>query len=202
MREHLKIEKHMKKAAKILTNTSIIILFSISSAFSFELLEQWSTDYSPELKATCSSMDQLCLTLCDNEFECTIPVKTCKDCIGTSVLMTNIFDRMGLGYRNSGKEIDSSELIELIRSGNFVTFTSKSVYNQTDSFDSAPMKARFKTLCPNDVDYPVVFFSLKERSSILSEVKYVACGSDIFAMTSTPDIIDGLKPLRIKFSVF
>jgi hypothetical protein len=192
----------MKKLAELIIPTSIMIMFSMSSALSFELLEQWSTDYSPELKATCSSMDQLCLALCDNEFECTIPVKTCKDCVGTSILMTNIFDRMGLGYRNSGKDVDSSELIELIRSGDFVTFTSKSVYNQTDSFDSAPMKARFKTLCPRSVDYPVVFFSLKEKSSIINEVKYVACGSDIYEMTSTPDVINGLKPLRVKFSVF
>jgi hypothetical protein len=196
------IEIVMTNMMNILLKSILVTVIFVSQAFAFEMAEVWNEDYSPELRVTCSNMDSLCLNLCDKEEACTVPQKVCKDCIGTSILMTNIFDRMGLGYRSTGVDVDSSELVEFIRGGNFVTFTSKSIYNQIDTFDNLPLRMRFQGLCPTMVEYPVVFFELKPRTAIIGEVKYVACGSTIFTMTSTPNILDGLKPMRFKFPVF
>lgn len=179
---------------------SLLGILKISSVSAFEIQEAWNAEYSPELIVNCSELDRLCIDLCNNETKCVIPQKVCKDCIGTSVLMTNIFERMGVGYRNAGEAISEYTLVDLIKSGNFVTFTSRSIYNQNDTFDSRLSKERFQSLCSNSTPYPVVFFGLRPKSTVLSEVKYVACGAEIYKMTATPDIIDGLKLKSLRFS--
>ena len=139
----------MKTTTALMMKILLIGMTLISSVSAFEISEGWNEDYNPELTVKCSDLDRFCLELCQNELKCVIPQKVCKDCIGTSVLMTNIFDRMGVGYRNAGTAVDELELVDFIKAGNFVTFTSRSIYNQTDSFDSPSTRARFQSLrCP------------------------------------------------------
>ncbi len=169
----------------------ILILFflKIQLSYSVEISELWNDQNRPYLILECLPQDKLCSATCANEGQCAIEQKVCKDCVGTSILMTNIFERMGIFYRNSGNKISTQEFAHFLQDHNFVTFTSRSIYNQTDSFDSPQTKARYQSLCPDQTEYPVVFFELKAKSSVLNAVKYVACQNEIYEMRTSPEII-------------
>lgn len=173
----------------------IHFLFKINLSFGFVASENWLPDNTPNIIFECSKEERFCLELCNQESQCSIKEKICKNCIGTSILMTNIFEEMGVQYRNNGIEVNPYEFIDFLRKKNFVSFTSRSIFNQTDSFDSPSMKNRFQGLCSGKSEYPVVFFDLKENSNLLKSAKYVTCGSEIFKMTSDPEII--LNPYKM-----
>lgn len=151
--------------------------------------EYWDQDNSPRLKFVCDKYDVLCNQLCSSSSVCEIKQVVCRDCIGTSILMTNIFEGMGTFYRSTGESINAYEFVDFIKRGMYVIFSSKSIYNQADSYDSDALKAKFLSLCPSDTQNSLVFFSLKTSSNVLEEVKYVICDSKIFGMSDNPDIV-------------
>jgi hypothetical protein len=178
----------------------IHLLFKINLTFAFDASEKWLPDNTPNLIFECSKDERFCIELCGEEIKCSFKEKICKNCIGTSILMTNIFEQMGLLYRNNGIEVSQYEFIDFINKKNFVSFTSRSVYNQTDSFDSPSMKSRFQSLCPGKIEYPVVFFELKDNSNVLKSVKFVTCGNEIYKMTASPEVIFNPLFLAAKFN--
>jgi hypothetical protein len=181
----------------------ILFIFTIlsSNAFSdYNIKEFWDKDYTPKIGVTCTNKDKFCTNLCKNKTYCEFPQVTCRDCISTSILMTNIFENMSVFYRNSGETAPSIEFINFLKSKNYVSFSSRSIYNQTDSFDSAELQTRFQNLCPNFTKYPVVFFNLKENSNILNEAQYVACDSNVYKMTTDKDIVSE-EPLMLKMDL-
>ncbi|MCK6596528.1 MAG: hypothetical protein L6Q33_15140, partial [Bacteriovoracaceae bacterium] len=148
--------------------------------------EIWSEDYKPFLKIQCSERDsEICSKVCELDFTgtCQVPMKVCRDCIGTSLLVTDIFEGMGVRYKNIGKEIRFDEFIDFLRANQFVTFSAKSVYNHVDNYDSLNLQMRFNGLCPFEPKNPaVVFFDLRPKSNVLNKVRYVACDQSIFEM--------------------
>lgn len=175
-------------------------------AFAIQVEEIWSADYNPQLKVQCFDGEEtLCRDLCKSDLssnECIVDQKVCRDCVGTSLLVTNIFEGMGVRYRNRGDEVSSYELIDLLTSKNFVTFTSKSVYNHVDAYNSLTLQKKFQSLCPAETkSTPVVFFDLKPKSNILNKVRYVACDEKIFTMSAEVlvDIGLDLKGFKIRF---
>lgn len=151
--------------------------------------EYWDVDNTPQLKFTCDKYDSLCNQLCRNSSSCEIKQLVCRDCIGTSILMTNIFEGMGIRYRSTSESVNSYEFIDFIKLGMYVTFSSKSIYNQTDSYDSDSLKTKFLSLCPSQTQNSLVFFSLRTASNILEEVKYVICDNSVFRMSDSPDVV-------------
>lgn len=184
-----------------------LTLVTNNSAFALQVEEIWSSDYRPQLKVLCTSgEEQMCSELCKSEQavnECIIDQKVCRDCVGTSLLVTNIFEGMGVRYRNRGDEVTSYELIDLLKSKNFVSFTSKSVYNHVDSYDSLTLQKKFLSLCPaGTMSTPVVFFDLKAKTNILNKVRYVACDDKIFTMSDEVLVDIGLDLKSIKFRFY
>jgi hypothetical protein len=183
----------------------LFFIFTIlPSANAFWKVEEiWDTNYNPKLSFVCDRNEQLCGQLCNNKITCQVNEVVCRDCIGTSILMTNIFDGMGSQYRSTGFEVSSYEFVDFIKKGMYVTFSSKSIYNQTDSYDSDSLKNKFLSLCPSGSVNSLVFFSVKDGSNILDEVKYVVCDKKIFGMTNSPDIFveDGGIKLKLDYNL-
>lgn len=171
----------------------ILILFTYLTraaiSFGFEMSEFWSADNQPQLSIVCEKSESFCADLCFQNTSCELDVKICRDCVGTSLIMTNIFEKMGVQYRNTGASISYYEFIDFLREKNFVFFSSKSIYNQIESYDSPLLRARFQKLCPSNIEYPIVFFGLKKKGGGIEHVRYVACGNEVYAMSAQPDII-------------
>ncbi len=175
-------------------------IISCSAFSNYTIKEFWDQEYTPKIGVTCTNKDKFCDKLCKNKTYCEFPQVICRDCISTSILMTNIFENMSVFYRNSGEVAPAAEFIDFLKSKNYVSFSSRSIYNQTDSFDSAELQTRFQNLCPNFTKYPVVFFNLKANSNILNEAVYVACDSNVFKMTTDKDIVSD-EPLMLKMDL-
>jgi hypothetical protein len=169
---------------------NIVLLLSIftwthASAISYE--PQWSESFEKTVKMSCQEGEFQCEDLC-GESTCVVKEKVCRNCIGSNILITHIFRDMGRSYISTANEVSYYEVLELLQSGNFASFTSKSVYNIVERYDSMALRQKFQSLCPNGTKYPVVLFKTKEISRILDQVQYVLCGDMAFEMSDEAEI--------------
>ncbi len=173
----------------------------IKSSFALTFSEEWSSQYTLNLKVQCNlNEDQLCNEICDGKsvlslnnsgYSCLIPQTICRDCIGTSLRVSDIFENMGTKYKNNGSEVHYYTFIDFIKSRKFTTFSSQSVFNHVESYDAEILQQKFRSLCPiNTKNRPLVFFSLLEKSNRLDQVVYVTCDTKIFEMT-IEDLLEG-----------
>ncbi len=163
--------------------TKLIQLFTLilisTSAMAFNIDTTWTEDSRKVLNLSCNG-DDICSQFCDGD-SCQVDEKVCKNCVGTSIAMTYAFREMGRALVST-QELSAYEIFDLLRSGEYVSLTSRSVYNLIFSFDARELKARFRGLCQDGTRYPVVFYSTIE-SGELGEVKAVWCDSGVLGMT-------------------
>ncbi|MFT6604635.1 MAG: hypothetical protein ACJARO_002158, partial [Bacteriovoracaceae bacterium] len=150
----------------------LFLLISANSAFAISYESIWTEDYKKNVIMTCSEDEFQCEDLCGKS-SCVIKEKVCRNCIGSNIRITHIFRDMGRSFTNTGNEVSYYEVLEILGSGHFATFTSKSIYNIVERYDSAKLRKKFQSLCPNEINYPIVIFSTKKVSRILDEVKFV-----------------------------
>jgi hypothetical protein len=167
----------------------LILLFKLSTASAFQSSEFWDQQNRLHLNFQCTNAEPFCFDLCQKNETCSFEEKVCVNCVGTSLLITSIFEQMGSLFQNTNEEISSYEFIDFIKQKKFVSFSSKSPFNQFESYDSPALKSRFQSLCGNQTDYPLVLFELNERSQTLKKIKFVICDDRVFRMTDSPDII-------------
>jgi hypothetical protein len=169
--------------------TLLVILFKLTTAFAFEINEVWNHQNKLQLEINCADGDRFCNDLCHHNDSCEIEEKICYNCVGTSLPMNSIFEQMGQKYRNTEEEVSPYELIDFLTQKKFISFTSKSIFNQIDAYDSPLLKTRFQGLCSTHVSYPIVLFELGNSSYSPKNVKYVLCSDKIFKMSDTPIIL-------------
>lgn len=158
----------------------LIFLFSLNS-FALTLENQWNLKFQKELVVSCDESEvYLCTELCEDEKKCVVKEEVCRDCVANTAQMSDIFRNMGRTYTNSESEADLRDVVELIKSGKFVTITSKSLYNLSFEFDAFEIRQGFQSLCKG-VAYPVVVFDKLENGSI-GNVQFVGCDKNAYIM--------------------
>jgi len=172
---------------------SIIFLLFASSCFALNIEQSWDFKFQKNITLTCQD-EYACSDFCDDENKCVIKEKYCRDCVGSSIYIINIFQQMGRIYVNSGEEVLEVDFLEFLREGSFVSFTSKSVYDHLGLYNEEKKQKMFRSLCPyEESKYPVVFFNLKKASRKIDRVKYVACNTKedikIFKMSNQGNLI-------------
>jgi hypothetical protein len=163
-------------------------LFHVANA-EWSVGEFWDLDNIPKIKFSCDTIDTTCYQLCNVQTGCEVIEKVCRDCVGTSILMTNVFEGMGIQYRNTNENVSNHDFFDFLKLGMFVTFSSKSIYNQTDSYDSDYLRTKFLSLCPSGTQNVLAFFSLKNKSNSLDEARYVVCDDSVFGMSDDPEVV-------------
>lgn len=167
-----------------------ILFFSISSlASAYTVESSWNDSYEKELAFYCNDSDSLCLDLCSDSKMCKVKEETCHNCIGTSVTLTYIFNYMGKAYTNTGVEALEGDVLSSLKDSNFVSFSSRSIYNHVDRFNSSTLKRNFRSLCTDGTRYPIVLFKKNTRSQRVGDVQYVFCDNGVFEMEFGADVI-------------
>ena len=177
---------------------NILIKLTFVALYSFSIMavtveSGWNDQYSKEVSFYCNGNDTLCLDLCGDEKMCKVPEETCHNCVGTSITLTYIFNYMGKAYTNTGVEALDGDVLELLKSGQFVTFSSRSIYNHVDNFNSMALRQNFKKLCSDGTRYPIVLFKKSAQSQRVSDVKYVFCNNGAYEMEFSNDLIVNLE---------
>ena len=169
-----------------------LLLISCSKIYAWEALESWNENYEQELVINCAPEDQICQQLCNETSSCRIPAKSCKDCVGTGILMSYFYQEVGKWFVNSNEEISEKEFINTVNQENFVILTNKSPYNIFSPINDLKMEKAFNNLCYGDNEsYPLVVGELN-RFQVLTSIKYVIChlvdGAIIYRLNSIPEI--------------
>jgi hypothetical protein len=140
----------------------------------------WTLEYKKEVKVSCAEEEtSFCVSLCNNETECLLEEGMCKDCVGTSIHMTDFFRGIG----NNIVPLNSlltDHLLRRLESGDFVTFTSKTIYNLLTALDSKKIKRQFRALCTDETEYPVVFAKVSPLRREIINIDLVLCNNGLF----------------------
>jgi hypothetical protein len=165
-----------------------------SSSWAFQLEQKWNYKFEKEIVLTCLD-EYTCSDFCENENSCIKQERYCRDCVGTSLYIQNIYTQMGRIYVNTGEEVLKQDFLEFLEKDQFASFSAKSVYGQIGVYNDAKNQERFRSLCPfKESNYPVVFFNLKEVPRKLDKVQYVTCntnqGVKVFKMSDEGIIIN------------
>lgn len=174
-------------------------LLVTTSANALVLEAKWNKELKKEVTLSCESNEaDRCHHLCEDEEKCVIPESFCRNCAGTTMYLKNLFTEMGRIYVSiRSEEVLLTDLLDFIKTRNFVTLTSKSVYNFVDKFDSLTIRNRFQRLCGGKTEYPIVFLEASPHSRILGKVRYVFCQNEkdedmsysVHEMSNDPDLI-------------
>lgn len=166
-----------------------------SSVFSMTIKAEWNkVSFEKELLVGCNQNDSyLCIDLCNSEYSCKVKENYCRNCAGDNIFLKTIFNELGRTYQNSKNKISDDDFISFIKEDNFVTLTSKSIYNTIDKFNSPKLKRKFRSLCENPTEYPIVFLEVNPVSRVPEKVKYVGCSdnkfeSEIYTMKQVYDV--------------
>lgn len=157
---------------------TLLILILPKLLFAFEISTKWSDSANKYLELSCRNSYE-CQEFCAGG-QCQVQEKVCRNCIGTSISMSYAFQEMGRAYVSS-YELDEYFLFELLSRGEFVSLTSRSLYNLIDRFDSLVLRRKFQSLCRDGTQYPVVFFDATAAGE-LGEIQAVWCKSGVFKM--------------------
>ncbi len=147
--------------------------------------EDWSSRggvYRKSLEFRCGQgFESACLDLCGDDFGCSIPESYCRDCAGAAELrLMNFFKFAGTYFVNAGRARfeEGPSLAAVLRSGNFVSISSRSPYNVWTPFDAPELRARFQSLCaPHPSEDPIVIFDVNERRQP-THARWVLCANE------------------------
>lgn len=169
------------------------IFFSLTAQASVYFEANWSQELKKELTVSCDNGSQFCERLCSNANQCVIAEGACRDCIGTSLVMTNLLNEMGRTIVNSGELSIESQFLELILTNQFVTLSPNDVYNVIDAAGSVRAMKKFEKLCPEGSLDQLLFLKVNAYTRRIIAPEAVYClmeeGSLIYNLTGRPDVI-------------
>ncbi len=153
----------------------------------------WNEKLQKDLIVSCEGKELFCKELCGDNSQCIIPEGPCRDCIGTSLMMTNLLSEMGRTIVNSEVLSDKEEFLNFLRSGKFVTLIPNDVYNVIDASSSISAMKKFEKLCPKDSLDQIVFLNVDPFTRKVLSPKAVYCvqeeDSYMFDLSTTPEVI-------------
>jgi hypothetical protein len=94
--------------------------------------------------------------------------------------MTFAFKEMGRSIV-AKESLDAYAFFDLLDSGEFVSLTSRSIYNLVERFNSNSLKRKFRSLCMDGTQYPHAFFD-KTNSGEFGAPQLVWCNSGIYRL--------------------
>lgn len=153
----------------------IILLSNITFAITIDV--EWTQNLRKNIIVSCAVAEsELCLSLCESKTVCQIEEKPCRDLAGTAYYsVRDFFLTVGLSYYNVNQTLNTIDLVNIIKTGNFVTLTSDSVFNFATNFNSEDLKKRFQSLCPSATESPIVIALLNQDSRKLEKFEAVIC---------------------------
>ncbi|EQC50255.1 hypothetical protein M899_0339 [Bacteriovorax sp. BSW11_IV] len=173
---------------------SFIMILS-HNAYSLVFYNQWNQSFEKELVLDCDyGEESICLEVCNEERLCVVKEEVCQNCVANTAQMSDVFTNMGRTYVNTTEIADIDSVIDLIKSGEFVSINSKSLYNMIYEFDSFELRQNFQSLCPVHVGYPVVIFD-KLSNGEMGKVRYVGCGDTTYVMDHNSGISSTISEL-------
>jgi hypothetical protein len=172
---------------------AILSLLCLSLAYSFEVSDRWNHRFEKETILNCSESEYFCDDLCGMKFKCVVKERVCRDCIGSSVYLTHIFDQIGRSIINSD-ETQIDDLLELLKTGRFNSISAKSVYNIMDGVADTDLLRRFKSLCPSEeFQNPIMIFEVEDVSMRLGRPKFLVCNQGENSRIFQVDFTGGIQ---------
>lgn len=150
------------------------------------LNEQWDNEFDHTLSLTCSKSESLriCRPLCNDNVKCFLTLPYCEDCIGSDPVMNFLFTNVGLTILNSHKKIQDQNLLDLLRRDDVTILSGKSAFNSFESYSSFEQYERFKSLCFDKTEEPLLFVELIQHRLTLKPIA-VWCKSGFFEVEVT-----------------
>jgi hypothetical protein len=170
----------------LLTLTLLLSTADASSNKGVEVISYWNLDLQKTVEIHCpenrshndvfGNEENLCQSTCSDNSFCLIEEGPFRNAASTNNgISYELFKFMGIHFVNSLERVHPKEVAKLLASRNFVTLTSRSVYNLYHRLDSRTVKRNFQSLCPNFTEYPMVFIEVDDYMRSYKDIKFVLC---------------------------
>lgn len=147
-----------------------------SLAHSFTLETRWNYKFEKETVFTCNSEETLCQDICLKD-KCVQKETICRDCIGSSIYLTNFFTQIGKSIVKSDETM-VEDLRDLVLDESYVTIDAKSIYNHVTAFNDLEIRTKLQSLCLPLVDEkPIVVLKTNKASKLIQKALFVVCKS-------------------------
>lgn len=155
-----------------------ICLLLSTPVFALTVSSDWTAEFKKVVTVNCSEDDGYqCANLCEDYDKCEVNEGYCRNCAGDNQFIKYIFREMGNRIQSYAAPVNMTFFIDFIGEGNFVSLTSKSIFNFIDKYNSFSTKEKFRSLCPSPTEYPIVFLEVNPVSRDAERIKYVACSN-------------------------
>lgn len=171
--------------------TLIFIMVIPKYSFSAEFAGNWTQELEHELVVSCLEGELLCRDLC-NKNECRIKQTICRDCIGTSIFMAQIFQSFTEAYSLTGRELSDSETIQFLKTKKLVSIETNSPFNVFDDSNSLKFDRNLSRMCGGFGSFPLLLGTLGKSGSIES-LNYLVChtedGARVMELAHSPEVV-------------
>jgi hypothetical protein len=121
-----------------------------------------------------------CLEVCNQASFCEIKEPYCRNCAGTqNIRLKRTLDATGTSLIALGEPKTNNALIEILKTGSFVSLHAMSIYNYSSQYDGDRIRAQFKYLCPNLPDFSekmgLLLLAVNPSNSIVTGVIGAIC---------------------------
>jgi len=142
------------------------------------------------LSVACDPLKEtFCIDLCGKKDACIVKETLCRSCAGTEDLkLKRIFDGVGTSIVATGDAKANSDLLEVLKTGSFVSLSATTLYNYSGSFDGDQSRTEFRALCPNlpetSEKMGVLLLGLDSVDGSINHVLGAICPDQSYGQTS------------------
>lgn len=141
--------------------TIFFLLILLGSARSYAMNFQVQMNPSPRLKVQCQASDKECVELCVNELECVIKTNLCRDCLGSSLFMTEMYRSLGRSLLPA-KKVSADKVFKALKENRMMVIDRRFFLNIIEDSNSFDFKEYYSLLCSHQDQMPILFIELND----------------------------------------
>ena len=140
----------------------IVLVLGISLSASALALEfKVSMKTGPKLAVSCAPHESFCRELC-GESECSMDTNLCKDCVGSSLFLTELYRSVGRSLLPA-EQVPQSEVISSLKTTPMMVVDRRFFLNIQEDYNSFDFKEYYARLCNYEDEMPILFVPLRSN---------------------------------------
>ncbi len=159
---------------------ALILLVNTSFAVQFAPLMK----AAPKVEVKCNPSEESCLSLCQGELECVLDTALCRDCLGSSLFLTELYRSLGRSLLPS-HELSIEKLFEDLKDKKLMVIDRRFFLNIFEDHNSFDFKEYYSLLCGHQDSMPILFAELdRNHSPDLSKLSVFCTHSQVLSLLS------------------
>ena len=139
----------------------LLLLVLLGGSNSFAMSFKVQMNPSPRVNVSCLPSENECLSLCDQKSECVIETNLCRDCMGSSLFMTELYRSLGRSLLPE-KKLSTENILKALKEKQMMVIDRRFFLNIIEDSNSFDFKEYYSLLCDYQDKMPILFVELNK----------------------------------------